>query len=198
VIRVSRAEFNRVKAKAHARKAFRAQNAAYIEAVEALARPETARPASYACSTTRTSLKRATANIKRPRRISVKDKIKAIKKRVLGSGGLWSLAVRKRDHNRCLMRGKTETLQAHHWLFRRAHSNATAVEISNGVTLCYGCHIGRIHKDGDGDFVLQLAAKMTAMVGPEEIQRLRDLASVSLPLGLEWWQEAERRVKAAL
>ncbi len=125
-------------------------------------------------------------------------KIKGIKKRVLGPGGLWSLSVRKRDGYRCVMCGKTETLQAHHWLFRRAHSTVLAVDIANGITLCYGCHIGRVHGDGDGDFILQIADKMTEKVGPEKILEMRTIAQRPSDVDLTWWEGIENSLKLYL
>ncbi|MFH0915368.1 MAG: HNH endonuclease signature motif containing protein [bacterium] len=124
-------------------------------------------------------------------RVSPSLLVKAIKKRILGTGGLWSLAVRKRDKYQCVMCGKTEGLSAHHWLFRRAHSMALACDINNGTTLCFGCHLGRIHGDGDGDFMLRLAARMQAIVGDEKIGAMRVVAINPQPLGLDWWREAE-------
>ncbi len=95
------------------------------------------------------------------------------------------------------MCGKTETLQAHHWLFRRSHSMALAVDINNGVTLCYGCHIGRVHTDGDGDFIFQLGDKMTALIGgPAVVGSMREVAKNPKPLNLEWWLEKEAGLKA--
>jgi len=185
--------------KRQAKKAWKAQNAAFIAATEALARPGISPGASNTCSEGQDTPKRARGILKRSRPKSIKAQIKAIKKRILGTGGIWSQAVRKRDDHKCVMCGKTETLQAHHWLFRRAHSLATAVEIGNGITLCYGCHMGRIHHDGDGDFILRLAEKMTEKIGVPEVERLRELARVSGgSLGLDWWQETEARLKGAL
>ena len=121
---------------------------------------------------------------------SRKKQIDGIKKRILGVGGKWSKAVRARD-GKCVMCHKTDTLQAHHWLFRRGHSMALAVDVANGATLCYGCHIGRVHHDGDGDFIFRLGDTMTAKVGPEKVAEMRITAQTSQPLSLEWWQEIE-------
>lgn len=129
------------------------------------------------------------------RKVSRKDQIKRQKKAGLV---LWSLVVRKRDGNRCLMCGKTEYLQAHHWLFRRSHSVRLALDPANGATLCYGCHIGRIHHDGDGDFMLRLAEKMTSIVGQDKITAMREIARNVGPVGLEEIQIANDKLKADL
>ena len=128
---------------------------------------------------------------------SRKKQTDACKKRILGVGGLWSQTVRARD-GKCLMCGKTEGLQAHHWLFRRGHSMALAVDHNNGSTLCYGCHIGRVHHDGDGDFIYRLGDTMTALVGADTVAAMRLTAKVSQPLSLEWWLANEDRLTALL
>jgi hypothetical protein len=128
--------------------------------------------------------------VKQKRPPSRKKLTDACKKRILGVGGKWSQAVRKRD-GKCVMCAKTETLQAHHWLFRRSHSMSLAVDIANGATLCYGCHIGRVHHDGDGFFLMELAATMTRIVGQEKVTEMIETSKHTQPLSLEWWQEKE-------
>ncbi len=89
----------------------------------------------------------------------------------------WSLHVRNRDGNKCIMCGSVQNLNAHHWLFRKAHSVRLALDPANGATLCaYPCHLGRVHHDGDGDFILQLADKMIAIVTPEKVAEMRETA----------------------
>lgn len=136
---------------------------------------------------------------RKPRPMSQKLQIKAIKKRILGTGGLWSQAVRKRDGSRCVMCGSINRVGAHHWLYRRSHSMALAVDPANGISLCaFPCHLGRVHHDGDGDFILQLAAKMEQIVGIAKIIEMREKAKHPEPMGLEWWREAEQTLKEIL
>ena len=116
---------------------------------------------------------------KKVKKIPKANRIKRLKKKGLVD---WSIAVRRRDGNKCLMCGKTEYLQAHHWLFRRSHSVRLAFDIANGATLCYGCHIGRIHTDGDGDFMLRLADRMIAIVSPEKVAEMRETARHPSPV----------------
>ena len=70
-----------------------------------------------------------------------------------------------------------------------------AVDPANGATLCYGCHIGRIHGDGDGDFVLRLAETMQGIVGAEKVSEMREAAKTHGPLSLEWWEGAEKNLR---
>lgn len=130
----------------------------------------------------------------KPCPISIKLQIKAIKKRILGTGGLWSQAVRKRDRA-CVMCYKVDGLQAHHWFIRRSHSMALAVDIANGATLCYSCHIGRAHREADADFILALASRMVQIVGDIKMPEMRAKAKHPEPLGLDFWEEAESKLK---
>lgn len=57
---------------------------------------------------------------------------------------LWSKCVRARD-KRCVLCGSDSSLQAHHWILTRAQSSKYKFDLRNGVTLCYGCHICKLH-----------------------------------------------------
>lgn len=112
---------------------------------------------------------------------------------------LWSLVVRKRDGNKCLMCGSVQSLNAHHWLFRKSHSVRLALDPANGATLCaYPCHLGRIHSDGDGDFMLRLADKMTAIVGAVKVEEMRETARTSGPVSEEFLELANEKLKTEL
>lgn len=50
----------------------------------------------------------------------------------------WSKEIRDRD-GKCLECGRTEDLHAHHIKPRSTHPELS-FELSNGKTLCYGCH----------------------------------------------------------
>lgn len=169
-MRLSRADFSAIKSKIAKNKAKRALRAADNAALDRKSNP---------------------------RPISWQDKIKILKKRILGPGGLWSQAVRRRDKYRCLMCGKTEHIQAHHWLFRRSHSLALAVDPANGITLCYGCHIGRVHHNGDGDFIIRMFDVMVALIGPEKISSMRETALSPKPLGLDFWEQTESSLRVS-
>lgn len=113
-------------------------------------------------------------------------RLKRVKKQL---AVLWSLAVRRRD-GKCVMCGKTEYLQAHHWLFRKRHSLALAYNVANGAALCYGCHIGRVHQDGDGYFVMRLGQIMTQRLGDEIVRQMEEIAKPPhQTITLEWLEE---------
>lgn len=196
--RVSLSEFKKIKAmaaKKKARKASKAQETAQLAVLGGVPGPETWQGSSDSSFMGPDRLKRATGKLGTLKRVNRKERTKRLKKAGLV---LWSLVVRKRDGNRCLMCGKTEYMQAHHWLFRKSHSVRLALDPANGATLCYGCHIGRIHHDGDGDFVLRLADKMTAIVGPLKVEEMRETARHSGPISLEDVELANNKLKREL
>lgn len=186
--RIPRTEFAKIRAKVEARKARRASNAAFNASLAG---------ANGAVGDREFQLGEvATKRARKPRTASRKDQIKALKKR---GHPLWSLVVRGRDGHKCLMCGKTDNLNAHHWLFRKSHSVRLALDPANGATLCaYPCHLGRVHHDGDGDFILRLADKMTAIVGAAKVEEMRQTSRTSGPLSLEEIQEFVSRLEAAL
>ncbi|MDR1434732.1 Cas8a1 family CRISPR/Cas system-associated protein, partial [Candidatus Endomicrobiellum devescovinae] len=76
--------------------------------------------------------------------MKTKTKLKPIPKIKKELDAIWAKKVRERD-KKCLMCGKTETLQAHHFLKSRARSIKYRWDMRNGITLCYTCHLYKIH-----------------------------------------------------
>jgi len=121
-----------------------------------------------------------TKKVKRPPTKAVL--LKRVKKAL---SALWSWCVRMRDGYKCLMCGKTKGLSAHHWLFAKGHCQPLAYNVDNGATLCYACHIRKLHKNGDGDFILRLYEIMKKIVGEDSIARMREIAKERPELSLE-------------
>ncbi len=204
---VSRAEFARIRAmaaKKKARKTEKAQETAQLAILGGVPGPETARPGVFEPSASGIRparrggrLKADSPLIPKVKKVSTKNQIKAIKKRILASGGTWSQVVRLRDR-KCLMCGSVSSLQAHHWYFSRSRSVALSVDVSNGATLCYGCHIGKIHREATGAYFLQLMDTMISILPPGEMDRMAAVAAFPQPLGIEFWQTADQALKTAL
>lgn len=57
---------------------------------------------------------------------------------------LWSLLVRK-INPRCIMCGTDRNLHAHHCIVRKAQSNGVRWLLKNGVSLCAGEHLYKLH-----------------------------------------------------
>lgn len=84
---------------------------------------------------------------KKPKEKKVKTvpKAKRLSKLRKECDKLWSEAVRARDGNKCVLCGSTSHCQAHHWCHTKAQGNATRWDINNGITLCYTCHLYKVH-----------------------------------------------------
>jgi hypothetical protein len=54
--------------------------------------------------------------------------------------------VRLRD-GKCMLCGNTDHLAAHHFIVSSARSLQSRFDPSNGIALCYGCHIHKVHKE---------------------------------------------------
>ena len=81
-----------------------------------------------------------------------------------------SEVIRKRD-KRCLVCGRSDHLQAHHAIKRKHGGGVTRWVLKNLVTLCYGCHIGKLHGSSDSDFLEEYLAKLDKKI--PEVNRLR-------------------------
>ena len=88
---------------------------------------------------------------------------------------LASKATRKRDKC-CLMCGKTETLQAHHWIVTRAHSQKYRWDLRNLATLCYACHLYKIHSTASLRYLdlLRKSAIMNKIATEQEIEEIKN------------------------
>jgi hypothetical protein len=91
-----------------------------------------------------------------------------------------------RDGWACLMCRKKEGLNSHHWLVRKGHSLRLAYDPRNLATLCaYPCHLGRVHKDGDGLFIMAMHSKMQEIIGADAIAEMTQIAEHTGPVSLE-------------
>lgn len=102
--------------------------------------------------------------------MTTNDKIKRLRNKC---DKLWSEAVRMRD-GECVLCGKKEGLNAHHWIHSKAQGNKHRWNIKNGVTLCYPCHIYKVHTYASADMMLQLkyAAFQRGIVTPTEMEEI--------------------------
>jgi len=82
--------------------------------------------------------------------------------------GLWSTLIRQRDKV-CLICGGMDNLHAHHVIIRKRLSNKTRWSPCNGIALCYRCHMIKLHRDSDKDFLDVYMEKVNEKI-PQEIQ----------------------------
>lgn len=98
---------------------------------------------------------------------------------------LWSLAVRARD-GKCVLCQNRETLQAHHWIVHARGSLQVRFIPENGVTLCYTCHIYKVHGRGDADLMDRIRDYMVPrFLSPERYEEIKRLGNKPVEFELE-------------
>lgn len=83
---------------------------------------------------------------------------------------LWSVIVRNRDGNKCVIEGcKNDSCHAHHIFSRKNHS--TRWDVSNGISLCYFHHMRWAHVQYEEfrDFII-------GWMGKKQFEALKDRA----------------------
>lgn len=118
-------------------------------------------------------------------------KIKALKNKC---DKLWSEAIRTRD-GECVLCGKKDTLNAHHWVHSKAQGNQHRWNVKNGITLCYTCHIYKVHSFASADILEQLkkAAFEMGILTKEELEAIANDHAIA-----KFGVEDMERVKAYL
>ena len=102
--------------------------------------------------------------------MKTQDKIKRLKNKC---DKLWSEAIRTRD-GECILCGKKEGLNAHHWIHSRAQGNSHRWDVKNGVAVCFACHLYKIHNYASADIIERLknTAFERGIVTPEEYEQI--------------------------
>lgn len=91
---------------------------------------------------------------------------------------LCSKYVRTRD-NKCILCGghvgEINKLQSHHWIVSRARSTKYRFDERNLVSLCYACHILKIHHNPTLALLDELKNRviLNKIVTPEEIEEIK-------------------------
>ena len=116
----------------------------------------------------------------------MQKKTKSIKQLRKMADNLASEVVRLRDR-RCLMCGKTENLQAHHFIVTKGSSTKHRWDLHNLLTLCYSCHIHKVHSTASLKWirVLKNAAIMNRVCTEQDIEDIsKDIEPMKLSKGL--------------
>lgn len=59
----------------------------------------------------------------------------------------WAITVKARDGFKCVLCGGVDLLTAHHWYFTKQEGRAARFCYDNGATMCYTCHIRKLHQN---------------------------------------------------
>lgn len=83
--------------------------------------------------------------------------------------------VRKRD-KRCMLCGATNTLQAHHYIVTKGRSTKYRWDLRNLITLCYACHLYKVHSTASIQFIdmLKKSAIMNKIATEQEIDTIKN------------------------
>ena len=98
---------------------------------------------------------------------------------------LASEVVRKRD-GRCLMCGATDNLQAHHFIITKGASTKHRWDLRNLITLCYPCHIHKVHSTASLKWIgiLKKSALLNQICTESDIEEIsNDIEPVKLSKG---------------
>lgn len=117
-------------------------------------------------------------------------KTKSVRQLVKEADNLASQVVRKRD-GRCLMCGKPpsekEHLQVHHFIITKGASTKHRWDLRNLITLCYCCHIHKVHSTASLKWVglLKKSAILNGICTEQDIEEIsNDIEPMRLSKGL--------------
>ena len=105
-----------------------------------------------------------------------KKKLPTLRKLITTADAIASRIVRKRD-GWCVMCGKTENLQAHHYVITKARSTKHRWNLKNLVTLCWHCHLHLCHSTQTCLRItetLKKAVIMNKIATEEEIEQIKN------------------------
>lgn len=107
----------------------------------------------------------------------------------------WALRVKQRDGWKCLLCGCQDNLTAHHWYVSDHHAHAARYCVDNGATLCYACHIRRVHTRADWLSVSMLFDLVQEYASDRFLLNIQDLLKVDLtvPVLRLMWDEMRSR-----
>ena len=115
-----------------------------------------------------------------------KKKTKSIAQLRRIADDLASEIVRKRD-GRCMMCGKRENLQAHHFIITKGASTKHRWDLRNLITLCYSCHIHKVHTTASLKWIgmLKKSAILNKVCTEADIEEIsNDIGVMRLSKGL--------------
>jgi len=81
--------------------------------------------------------------------MSKKTKLPALKlvKKTLYAD--WAIRVKRADGWKCVLCGDTEGFGGHHWFVCDKQAGSARYSVANGVTLCFACHLRKVHLRAD-------------------------------------------------
>jgi 5-methylcytosine-specific restriction endonuclease McrA len=109
---------------------------------------------------------------RRRKKSTAKPTVAELKKRL---NRVSLLLAKRRDGSRCVLCGNPAN-HAHHFFPKGSHGSVRW-EPDNLVMLCYGCHIGKIHRGGDTE---ELRDRLIKRIGTKAFEDLKWKAHVPI------------------
>jgi len=94
----------------------------------------------------------------------------ALEKEIMKPGGLWAQEVKLDWGYKCAWPGCNKKAQAAHHFFHKAQGNRAKYSTGNGVALCYGHHIGKVHRGGEVEPIREV---LIAKIGEQNFRCLK-------------------------
>lgn len=92
----------------------------------------------------------------------------------------WALRVKQRDGWKCLLCGSENKPTTHHWCVSDHHAHAARYSVANGATLCYACHIRRVHSRADFVSVDAVRRAVLAKTNTWDLERIGEVAKIEV------------------
>lgn len=106
----------------------------------------------------------------------IKKKKPSLSKLIKMADAIASRIVRARD-KRCLMCGKTDNLQAHHYIITKGRSTKHRWNLKNLITLCWHCHLHLCHSTQTCLRITETIKKSAIMNGIASQQDIEEIAN---------------------
>lgn len=130
-----------------------------------------------------------------PRTMTKKPTRKALKKQL---DIIWGKAVRAR-FPRCIMCGSTERLNAHHAICRKTQSDGVRWILENGVSLCVGCHLFKLHgQQADKAWLERYVQRINELIPAQAQLNIQQIGHCVNKYSISDLQEMLEELKGAL
>lgn len=101
-----------------------------------------------------------------------KSDLKKLKKKCASA---WSIAIRKLYKETCAVCGKVGQFNGHHFFGKKAYPSVQ-FDLDNGVGLCIGCHIMKVHRKGQTEIARDA---LIMRIGLDRFEELKKRANSS-------------------
>lgn len=102
----------------------------------------------------------------------------------------WARRVKERDGWGCMLCGSTDNVTAHHWFVANHFANQARYMVDNGITLCYACHIRKVHTRADYVTIGRLKHLMSVNHGFTDKQEESLISASNTPVTTQFLRDS--------